>query len=190
MTLLETSGKHWEAQGVSRRLRQAERPEGRPTSPRTLLLEVYIGMLKKTRGVGRWYWLRFLKSRRAGCVDGIVSPRRAPPNRATWWCTGPARTWMHRASTPWLCESTCRVSSHGVTTPSCSLYRVSSFVTGSCMQKTPFDRRVTQLWSIGHQVTERVEQRLLRREHANPEKTSSSLLNLSLSYRSAFQNTL
>jgi hypothetical protein len=58
------------------------------------------------------------------------------------------------------------------------------------MQKTPFDRRVTQLWSIGHQVTERVEQRLLRREHANPEKTSSSLLNLSLSYRSAFQNTL
>jgi hypothetical protein len=49
---------------------------------------------------------------------------------------------------------------------------------------------VTQLWSIGHQVTERVEQRLLRREHANPEKTSSSLLNLSLSYPSAFQNTL
>src|SRR6266571_5391525 len=87
-------------------------------------------------------------------------------------------------------SSTCRVSSHGVTTPSCSLYRVSSFVTGSCMQKTPFDRCVTQHWSIGHQVTERVEQRLLRREHANPEKTSSSLLNLSLSYRSAFQNTL
>jgi hypothetical protein len=74
MTLLETSGKHKACPDDFARPR-GERPEVRPTSPRTLLLEEYIDMLKKTRGVGRWYWLRFLKSRLAGCVDGIVSLR-------------------------------------------------------------------------------------------------------------------
>jgi len=61
-------------------------------------------------------------------------PARAPPNRATWWCTGPSRTWMHRASTPWLFRA-----------PDASgpLCRVSSVVMGSFILRTPFNRSVS-----------------------------------------------